>query len=151
MGWIIYYIATIAINITCVIAFRKHININLESIIPVVMIGLSIFEAAYLANDDNFDKNTMYTSQNSLDDNEKGKMFLCLRRAFLVTIPLFIPFIFFFSKWVKILSVLVMFLALIGGGLYFRIKHGNKVKHRWTGESEELKEQKQKEEMGKFK
>lgn len=151
MGWITYYIAAVAINIICVIVFRKHININLESIIPVAMIGLSIFEATYLANDDNFQENTMYTSQNSLNDNEKGKMYLCMRRAFLIAIPLFVPFIFFFSKWIKILSVLIMFLTLIGGGLYFRIRHGKKVKHRWTGESEELKEQRKKEEMGKFK
>ncbi len=151
MGWIIYYIATIAINITCVIAFRKHININLESIIPVVLIGLSIFEARFLTNKDNFDKNTQYTSQNTLNDKEKEGMYLCMSRAFLVAVPLFVPFIFFFSKWIKILSVLIMFLTFIGGGLYFRIKHGKKVKHRWTGESEELKEQKKKEEMGKFK
>ncbi len=151
MGWIIYYIAAIVVNIICVIVFRKHININLESIIPVAMIGLSIFEATYLANDDNFQENTMYTSHNSLNNNEKGKMYLCMRRAFLIAIPLFVPFIFFFSKWIKILSVLIMFLTLIGGGLYFRIKHGKKVKHRWTGESEELKEQKKKEETGKFK
>lgn len=151
MYWIIYYIAAIVINVICVIAFREHININLESIIPVVMIGLSIFEAAYLANDDNFQKNTQYTSQNSLNDKEKEIMYLCMRRAFLVAIPLFIPFIFFFSKWIKILSVLIMFLTFIGGGLSFRIEHGKKVKHRWTGESEELKDQKKKEEMGKFK
>lgn len=151
MGWIIYYIAAVAINIICVLVFRNHININLESIIPVAMIDLSIFEVAYFGNNDNFQENTMYTSQNSLNDNEKEKMYLCMRRAFLLAIPLFVPFISFFSKWIKILSILIMFLTLIGGGLYFRIKYGKKVKHRWTGESEELKEQKKKEEMGKFK
>ena len=151
MYWIIYYVATMAVNTLCVIAFRENININLESVIPVVMIGLSIFEACYLANKDNFEKNTQYTSQNALNDKEKSEMYLCMRRAFLVAIPLFVPFIFFFSKWIKILSVLVLFLTFIGGGVYFRIKHGKSVESRWTDESEELKEQQRKEEMGKFK
>ncbi|MBE6547681.1 MAG: hypothetical protein E7667_02220 [Ruminococcaceae bacterium] len=151
MYWIIYYVVAIAVNAVCVIAFREHININLESVIPVAMIILSIFEIRFFSNGENFQKNTMYTSQNSLNDNEKEKMYLCMKRAFLVAIPLFVPFFFFFSKWIKILSVFIMFFTLIGGGLYFRIKHGSKVEHRWQDESNELKEQQKKEEMGKFK
>ena len=62
-----------------------------------------------------------------------------------------IPFIFFFPSFVKILSVLIYIVGLIGGLILYRIKNKGKIVDRIDVEEKERQEQQMKEELGKWK
>ena len=75
-----------------------------------------------------------------------------MRNAFVVTLPLYIPLICFFSSWVKTIGSLALFvLGFMGGALVFKIKYKSELSARIVKEDRELEEQKSREELGKWK
>ena len=62
-----------------------------------------------------------------------------------------IPFIFFFPSFVKILSVLIYIVGLIGGLILYTIKNKGKIVDRIDVEEKERQVQQMKEELGKWK
>ena len=147
---IFYYIILLAINIVAIVVFRNNVNITAISILPVVLLVLSIFQAIYLHN--NRRKKDFNTNNNSpLTEKEWECMTVYMRNAFIICIPLYLPFIFFFDWWTKIISLLIYFIGFTGGTIYYRIKHGNELKARFSKEDEEIKKQKENEELGKWK
>lgn len=147
---IFYYIVLLVLNIVSIIAFHNSINITAISIIPVLLMALSVFQAIYFHN--NKGKKDFNTNNNSfLTEKEWEHMTVCMRNSFILCIPLFIPFIVFFPWWIKLLSLLVYIIGFAGGAIYYRIKYSNDVKSRISKESKEKEEQQRKEELGKWK
>ena len=147
---VIYYCITILANIVATIVFHKSINISVLSAMPLFLIALMIFQAHIFKNEkveNGF--RTAYGSNLTADEENKildsGSTFL------FATIPWIIPFIFFFPSFVKILSVLVYIIGLIGGLILYRIKNKGKIVDRIDVEEKERQEQQMKEELGKWK
>ena len=67
------------------------------------------------------------------------------------TIPWMIPFIIFFPAIVKVLSILVYIIGLVGGLILYRIKNKGKIVNRINAEEKERQEQEKKEQLGKWK
>ena len=147
---IFYYVILLAVNILAIVIFNGKINITAISIVPLVLMGLSIFQATYLHN--HRSKKDFNTNNNSpLTEAEWEAMALCMRNAYLLSIPLYIPLIFFVLLWIKMLSLLLYLVGFSGGTIYYRIKHEDKLNARFAKEKEEFDVQKAKEELGKWK
>ena len=147
---IIYYCTTILANIAAIFIFHKNINISALSIIPLILIALMIFQA-YFFKKEKVENGFRTTYRSNLKDNEENNMLNSASTFLLATIPWMIPFIFFFPSFVKILSVLVYIVGLIGGLILYRIKNKSKIVDRIDVEEKERQEQQMKEELGKWK
>ena len=144
----IYYCITALANIISVIAFYKSINITVLSVLPLALIALMIFQAILLKGEkaeNGFE--TAYTSNLTADEQN---MMSNIGSAFLLaTIPFMIPFIIFFSSPVKIISIIVYIVGLLGGGVIYRLKNNGEIKKRLEAEDQERREQEKKEQFGK--
>ena len=147
---IIYYSITILANIIAIFIFHKNINISALSIIPLILIALMIFQA-YFFKKEKVENGFRTTYRSNLTDNEENNMLNSASTFLLATIPWIIPFIFFFSSFVKILSVLIYIVGLIGGFVIYRIKNKEKITNRMNTEEIERQEQEKKEQLGKWK
>lgn len=147
---IVYYSITILANIIAIFIFHKNINISALSIIPLILIALMIFQA-YFFKKEKVENGFSTTYRSNLTDNEENNMLNSTSTFLLATIPWIIPFIFFFPSFVKILSVLVYIVGLIGGFILYRIKNKGKIVDRIDVEEKERQEQQKKEELGKWK
>ena len=146
----IYYCITALANIISVIAFYKSINITVLSVLPLALIALMIFQAILLKGEkaeNGFE--TAYASNLTADEQN---MMSNIGSAFLLaTIPFMIPFIIFFSSPVKIISIIVYIVGLLGGGVIYRLKNNGEIKKRLEAEDQERREQEKKEQFGKYK
>ena len=122
---IIYYCITIIANIAAVIVFSDRINITSISALPLSLIALMIFQALVFKHEKSEeDFRTAYGS--NLTPNEERTL-LCLNSiSLLAAVPFMIPFIVFFSSPVKLISILVYIVGLIGGSVAYRIKNKGK-------------------------
>ena len=147
---IVYYSITILANIIAIFIFHKNINISALSIIPLILIALMIFQA-YFFKKEKAENGFRTTYRSNLTDNEENNMLNSASTFLLATIPWIIPFIFFFPSFVKILSVLVYIVGLIGGLILYRIKNKGKIVDRIDVEEKERQEQEKREQLGKWK
>ena len=150
MKRMLYHIVTLAVEIVCVIVFRARLNITAMSVLPLFLIALSSFQAAYFNNHrhrEDFNTNNYA----DLTDTEWEKMSVCVRDAYIFSVPLYVPFIFFFSSWVKPLSVILFMASVTGGSIYFRLRYGRELRERYDNEKKELDEQRSKESLGRWK
>ena len=150
MKWVIYYIVTLGLNLVGVMVFHDRLNLVFNSVIPLFMIGLSIFQIGYFSKHPH--KKDFNTNNNSdLTEGEWARMTSCMISSYLIFIPLMIPFVWFFSAGVKLLSILVFLLAFTGGMIWYRLRHGKDYQTRFAKENKELEEQQKREELGKWK
>lgn len=147
---IIYYSITILANIIAIFIFHKNINISALSIIPLILITLMIFQA-YFFKKEKVENGFRTTYRSNLTDNEENNMLNSASTFLLATIPWMITFIFFFPSFVKIFSVLIYIVGLIGGFVIYRIKNKEKITNRMNTEEIERQEQEKKEQLGKWK
>ena len=147
---VIYYFITILANIAAIPIFYEYINISALSIVPLFLIALMIFQALLFKNEkveNGF--RTAYGSNLTADEENK---LLCSGSSFLfATIPWMIPFVLFFPAIVKVLSILVYIIGLVGGLILYRIKNKGKIVNRINAEEKERQEQEKKEQLGKWK
>ena len=147
---IIYYCITIIANIVAAIVFYKNINVTLLSVMPLLLIALMIFQAHIFKNEKV--ENGFRTAYGSnLTADEENKMLDSGSSFLLATIPWMIPFILFFPSIVKVLSILVYIIGLVGGLILYRIKNKGKIINRMDVEEKERQEQEKKEQLGKWK
>ena len=150
MKWVIYYIVTLGLNLVGVMAFHDRLNLVFNSVIPLFMIGLSIFQVGYFSKHPH--KKDFNTNNNSdLTEGEWARMTSYMISSYLIFIPLMLPFVWFFSAGVKLLSILVFLLAFTGGMIWYRLRHGKDYQARFAKENKELEEQQKREELGKWK
>ena len=124
----IYYCITIFANIAAIFIFYKHINISVLSIIPLFLIALMIFQAL-LFKKERVENGFRTAYGSNLTADQENKMLNSGSTFLFATIPWMIPFILFFASIVKVLSVLVYVLGLVGGLWIYRIKHQREIKH----------------------
>ena len=147
---IIYYCITILANIVAIFIFRKSISISALSILPLFLIALMIFQALFFKNEKV--ENGFRTAHGSdLTADEENRMLSYTSSFLFAAIPWIIPFLLFFSPIIKILSVLVYLIGLIGGPITFQIKNKGKIIRRIKSEDTERQEQEKKEQLGKWK
>ena len=146
---VIYYCISILANVAAIPIFYKYINISALSIVPLFLIALMIFQALLFKNEkveNGF--RTAYGSNLTADEENK---LLCSGSSFLfATIPWMIPFVLFFPAIVKVLSILVYIIGLVGGLILYRIKNKGKIVNRINAEEKERQEQEKKEQLGKW-
>ena len=146
---IIYYCITIIANIVAAIVFYKNINVTVLSVMPLLLIALMIFQALLFKNEKV--ENGFRTAYGSnLTADEENKMLDSGSSFLLATIPWMIPFILFFPSIVKVLSILIYFVGLVGGLILYRIKNKSKIVNRIDAEGKERQEQEKKEQLGKW-
>ena len=147
---IIYYCITIIANIVAAIVFYKNINVTVLSVMPLFLIALMIFQALLFKNEklENGFK-TAYGS--NLTADEENKMLDSGSSFLLATIPWMIPFILFFPSIVKVISILVYIVGLVGGLILYRIKNKGRIVNRMDAEEKERQEQEKKEQLGRWK
>lgn len=146
----IYYCITIIINFIFAVIFHNFINITALSLLPLFFIALMVFQAIYFKNEkveNGF--RTMYRS--NLTENEENDMFEMGSKFLFATIPWMIPFIIFFPSFVKLFSVLVYIIGLIGGLLIYKFKNKGNIMTRINAEEKERIEQEKKEHLGNWK
>ena len=148
----IYYIVHIVINIALLIAFRTNISIDFLSGVPVFLIVLMLIQAPMIKIDMHRNSlgDTSWATGNTvrLTDDELEKQYKYMRYSFYGLIPFVFPFIFFFSSYVKLCSIIPYILAYIVGNVIFKVKYGKAIKRRLALEKEELRKQLQNEELG---
>ena len=150
MKWVIYYIVALGLNLVGVMVFHDRLNLVFNSVIPLFMIGLSIFQVGYFSRHPH--KKDFNTNNNSdLTEREWARMTSYMISSYLIFIPLMLPFVWFFSTGVKLLSILVFLLAFTGGMIWYRLRHGKEYRARFDQENKELEEQRKREELGKWK
>ena len=146
---IIYYCITIIANIVAAIVFHKGINVTGLSVMPLFLIVLMIFQALLFKNEKV--ENGFRTAYGSnLTAGEENKMLDSGSSFLFATIPWMIPFVLFFSSIVKVLSILVYIIGLVGGLILYRVKNKGKIVNRMDVEEKELQEQEKKEQLGKW-
>ena len=146
---IIYYCIAIIANIVAAIAFQKNINITGLSLIPLFLIALMIFQALIFRNEKV--ENGFRTAYGSnLTADEENKLLSSGSSFLFATIPWMIPFVLFFTAIVKVLSILVYIIGLVGGLILYRIKNKGKIVNRINAEEKERQEQEKKEQLGKW-
>lgn len=146
----VYYTITILANIVAVIVFRKSINITALSLVPVLLMALSCFQASIFKSErseSSFD--TAYGSE--LSSDEKNELINSGSKFLLATVPWMIPFVMFFASPVKFISVGVYLIGFIGGLAWYRINNKSRINNRVGKEEAERREQEKREELGKYK
>jgi len=148
----IYYIVHTVINMALLIAFRANIIVDFLSVVPVFLIVLMLIQAPMFKVDIHRNSlgDTAYSTGNTvrLTDDELEKQYKYMRYSFYGLIPFVFPFIFFFSSYAKLCSIIPYILAYIVGNVIFKFKYGKTIKARLELEKEELRKQIQNEELG---
>ena len=143
---IIYYCITIIANIVAAIVFYKNINVTVLSVMPLFLIALMIFQALLFKNE-KVENGFRTTYGSNLTADEENKMLDRGSSFLLATIPWMIPFVLFFPSIVKVISILVYIVGLVGGLILYRIKNKGRIVNRMDAEEKERQEQEKKEQL----
>lgn len=150
MKFIVYYILAVGANIVSFFVFSNYINISVMSIIPLILIVLAVFQSVYFnKQSENNDFNTAYGS--GFTENEQAQLSKYTSKTLLLVIPFIVPFIFYFTSGLKLITILFYVLSLIIGPVVYRIKNKDDLNRRINKQKKELEEQKKREEMGDWK
>ena len=134
MSWTIYYIITILLNIIGCAVFRRYIHINVISLLPLFLMLDSAFQAYYYhTTQAEKDFNAAYGIEADVFSQDSERISTYIVKSHLFSLPLFIPFICFFS-WGKILSFFVFWATFGGVGIRYRMILA---KEEWKRENEE--------------
>ncbi len=149
MKYVIYYSVTTIVNIIIAVVFKKHILLSELSFVPAFLLLLSVFEAIYFYNiREKSDFNYNYSLQSYDLANEEWTVFTkYMMNGFLLSVPLYIPFIIFFA-WLKLISTLIFLFCFILSSAAYKLRYRKQLNDRKLREKEELERQKAKEEMG---
>lgn len=151
MKWIVYYVVTLSLNLFFGIVFRRHLNVTAASAGAVILIVVSLVSAICSREASEKSNTAMYNTY-GLNDEERSKLSACFVPAYMICIPLYLPFVLFFGTFAKVVfPIAVFFAGYIGGGIYYRLKYGKDIHARYKKEADELESQKKKEEMGNWK
>ena len=148
----IYYLFHIIIDVILLVVFFESINIDFLSIVPIFLIVLMFIQAPMFKTDTHRSStgDTAYSTGNTvrLTNDELDKQYKYTRFSFYGLLPFLLPFVFFFSSYVKLFSIIPYIFAYIVGNLIFKIKYGKIIKARLEKENSELRKQIQNEELG---
>ena len=147
---LIYYCILIIANVASIFIFNQSVNITGLSILPLLLIVLMSFQA-YMFKNTKIENGFRTAYGSKLTEDEENSMFNSGSIFLVVMIPWMIPFVIFFSSTIKMFSILVYFIGLIGGLVAYRLKNTNKIVKRMDTEEKERQAQEKREELGKWK
>lgn len=145
MKMVIYYCTVILGWVVALFILIDHLNVTAMSVVPIILIALSSFQASLFKNEQG---NTYGSNYN---EEEKTGLTRYMSVALKLSIPWHIPFVCFFDSGFKLISVIVYLLGMFGGTLVYVLKNGRKVQTRLNKEAEEAKKQSENEELGRIK
>jgi len=145
MKFLIYYCTVIIGWIVALFFLIDHLNVTAMSVVPIILIALSLFQASLFKNE----QGNAYGS--NYNEEEKAGLTRYMSVALKLSIPWHIPFVCFFNSGFKLISVIVYLLGMFGGTLVYVLKNGRKVRTRLNKEAEEAKKQSENEELGRIK
>ena len=148
MIFVVYYCVTILMSVLSAFVFKNSIDIS-SSLLPVALIVLSIVQAMYF-HSHRRKKDFNINNDSVLTEEEWAVVSIYTRNSFILSIPLYIPFVLFFSLWIKLFTIIIYLLAFSGGAVFWRIRYKRQLMLRLKAEDKELADQIKKEEMGKF-
>lgn len=145
-----YIILAVILNAVLTIIYIDHISINASSLIPIAVLMLMLIQSLLMFSNSRTYGDTAYSHSSliRLTDAEEQELYAILRKTLLCLVPLCIPFVLFFSTYVKLLSIMIYFVSFIASGIIFKLKNRNKIKGRIQKEAHDLREQQKKEELG---
>ncbi len=118
---LIYHCIAITVNLAAAFIFCKDISISALSLIPLILIGLMLFQGHYFKNEKT--ENGFRTAYGSnLTEDEENALYRTMSVILLAAIPLMIPFVLFFPPLVKLLSVIIYMASFMLGSLVYRIR-----------------------------
>ncbi|MBO5375066.1 MAG: hypothetical protein J6A54_06450 [Clostridia bacterium] len=141
----IYMIACVVLNIIAIILFRERLIISGASATAILAMILLAFWTWHFntATQNGFEPNVGNTD---LSPDEQDKVSKCVAIVSYGTIPLLIPFIFFFGDRVKLIAPWILASAVVLVGIiYFRLRYGKDVKARIEAEMAEKEAQEKRE------
>lgn len=149
MKYVIYYSVTTIVNIIIAVVFKKHILLSELSFVPAFLLLLSVFEAVYFNNSrERSDFDTNYSLESYRLTNKEWTVFTkYMMNGFLLSIPLYIPFIIFFA-WLKLISTLIFLFCFVLSPAAYKLRYRKQLQTHKLKEKPELERQKAKEEMG---
>jgi len=145
MKFLIYYCTVIIGWIVALFFLIDHLNVTAMSVVSIILIALSLFQASLFKNE----QGNAYGS--NYNEEEKAGLTRYMSVALKLSIPWHIPFVCFFNSGFKLISVIVYLLGMFGGTLVYVLKNGRKVRTRLNKEAEEAKKQSENEELGRIK
>ena len=148
MKQILYYAVTLGLDLIALVLFRKQVNLQLTSVVPLLLMVLMAFQAGYALKEKN-EKGLAYASGATEEEVSEQQRYLA--RSLAIGIPFLLPFVFFFSTYLKLISCLLYILFFGGGPICYRIKNRKNISARQQKERDALAEQRKKEEMGQWK
>ncbi len=119
---LLYIIVSLIANGISLFVFKENIIIGKSSLLPLLFLLLMLFIGInQYYNRGKYDFNSNNFSE--LSEEEWEKVSVYLSRSLIICAFLNIPFIFFFNTYVKILSLLLVFIGFISGPTYYKIKN----------------------------
>lgn len=138
----IYMLVALALNVVAIITLSKYIIISeMSSLSVMFMIILGFLSWSFsIVKRGEMPMNTGNSS--TLNDKEIAQLGAVLEAISFGSIPLMVPFIFFFNDKVKaIVPSIILSSFVVVGFLFFRIVYGKKIKARLENEQAELEKQ----------
>ncbi len=141
----IYMLFMIALNIVAIIVFKEHVRISemsgTNAIFMIVMGFLS-----WQFNMVKRGEMPMNAGASDLSDEELSRLGGVLEIISFGTIPLLLPFSFFFNDKIKVIVPAIMLCSfVIVGVLLFKIVYGKKIKARQLEQEQQRLEQEKRE------
>lgn len=141
----IYMLFMIALNIVAIIVFKEHVRISemsgTNAIFMIVMGFLS-----WQFNMVKRGEMSMNAGASDLSDEELSRLGGVLEIISFGTIPLLLPFSFFFNDKIKVIVPAIMLCSfVIVGVLLFKIVYGKKIKARQLEQEQQRLEQEKRE------
>lgn len=151
--WLIYYIITFTSWFSVAFIFKEYTDVHsFWPLVPAFFMLLSFVLTVYYYRDDIKENIDIESSPKpDLNYQEQYDLSMCQHMSYGISIPFYLPILFFVPNFFKFSSIVVFVITIFGGPLFFRIKYGKIVKMRIYKERTELKTQKEKEELGKWK
>ncbi len=172
--WVCYYGVAITANVLAAVLLRDKWNFNGWSVFPIAYILILVFLVWYFPSIWNHrrseDQSALYQRWRFKDFDElsfrmramsaerngswQDPQWIFMKKIALACIPLYPPFIFFFGNTAKLLSFLIataIHWGSFGIWMFFLESDGKAAKKRREDQARELKEQKEREELGKWK
>ena len=141
----IYMLTCIILNVVAIIIFRDYLIVSSASSTAVIAMILLAFWTWHFntATQNGFEPNA---GAMDLSPDEQDKMLKCVAMVSYGTIPLLIPFMFFFNDKIKmIVPWIVVCAVVVVGMIYFRLRYGKAVKRRIEAEMAEKEAQEKRE------
>ncbi len=150
MKWLIYHVASITVEILCVVMLPQYICITSLSLVPVAMILLTILQVC-LFKDSQQEEGFSTAYGSDLNAQEQRTWTQDMRFFLMLSLPWQFAFVMFFHSPVKLLSCLWYLAFFVAGSIAFRVKHGKQIGKCQQTQRDELEEQRKREELGKWK